>query len=337
MSINININLELDRLALKPVLKTKLAQGNRVACVRCHETKSLLEFYVQRDQEGLETWYDWCRDCENKEDFPQLLGDALSRLLVNSSDLITKTNRKMYTRNPIPTVTTSDLQILWDRQHGKCFFWKHKLLNPRLPGDFQLFIERLDREIGFEKDNMILVCREFHSKHEWDAKKIQELKREYLKKQNGTYVERWNPSLEDKLLNAPCLTQCYGGRRCHQPYHHEIAFLQKIIQRCDTSNEKMEISSTTTITLADLIRMYAFQKGKCAVSGKPMVLQSNAEWLFSTRRHRMNEGFTRDNIRLICHEFSNWTPEMYQQWMACETNTCQCNIGAGASPPTPHA
>jgi hypothetical protein len=291
-------------------------------CKRCHRMKSLLRFYVQHIEDGSESWYDWCQECERKNDGPGLLADALSRALEVTT--ITTANKKIEseTGRHIRSVHIDDLQRLWDEQNGYCAYWTHKSLSTRLPGPFQISVVRKDTDLGFERNNMILVCHEFNTPRYWTDDKIDELKSEYLQRRNDTINLSWLSTLR----NSGCFPFDYvhtRGKKCVQPYHEQIDFFKKIIKRNIAADAEKRML-VPTITLPELVDIYEYQQGKCHITGKRMSLGSNRQWMLSCKRKDLGRGFSVDNINLQCFEFNpgHWSPEMYRQWMACSTDTC---------------
>jgi hypothetical protein len=286
-------------------------------CDRCHEIKTLLHFYVKHDVYNAEEWYAWCNSCELESDFPELLDDALGRLL--NSSTISTANKKIQDatgRRPV-SLKINQLRDIWNKQHGKCFFWHHKQLSPRLPGPFQISIDRISYDRPFNENNIFLVCREFVGILKWNREKINTLKREYLERKNN---------------NNKKPTSSLWGLELENIRSSKSKFLQTIVNRCikkDKETGKLE----KTVSFADLVLIYENQRGKCYISGKDMELRSKSEWMLCIKRVDLKLGFSVDNVRLICFEFNSakWTPQMYEEWMACETNTCKCAV-ATATP-----
>lgn len=58
----------------------------------------------------------------------------------------------------ICTITAEDVTRQRNKQHNRCF-WTNRLMDTVYSGDYSVSIDRLDPEMGYTPDNIVLCCK----------------------------------------------------------------------------------------------------------------------------------------------------------------------------------
>jgi len=135
--------------------------GIRKTCKICGETKSIDNFY--KSQRGLK-----CKDC-TLQITREYKREKRKNLEFKKSESINQKERRVRLwqntlihdsrRGKENTLTVNDINEMYENQKGLCFWFKIPLIpskNPKHPQ--QPSLDRLDRNKGYTKDNVVLTC-----------------------------------------------------------------------------------------------------------------------------------------------------------------------------------
>lgn len=218
------------------------------------------------------------------------------------------------------------------RQEGKCFISGITMsLGSHM--NWQISVERIDNNIGYTKDNVVLICLEFQSGYRqwtreiWDEvcalskgvkdaypeeleflkDKIEQAKkpnclfsRMILKKQNTTDTtkqcnecERWFPN--DQFVSTQ--TFCKECRNERQKLYENT--LRGRLKKCLTGSKHSSIrrGMKHSLTYDELLEVYERQGGRCAYSRIPLILSGMFQ--MSIDRIDVNKGYEIGNVHLI--------------------------------------
>lgn len=79
-----------------------------------------------------------------------------------------------------------------------------------------------------------------------------------------------------------------------------------------------ESAGTFDLTWQDIQDIYHKQEGKCYYSNIPFVLEINSDWKCSLERTDQQQGYTLDNVVLVCVEFnsnSQWSTDKFRDFI----------------------
>jgi hypothetical protein len=262
-------------------------------------------------------------------------------------------------------IDVSYLELLWKQQNGKCYYSGIQMNYSK--NEWRISIERLDNSKGYIKGNIALCCIEFNSRSQWTCKKVDEMfdiletapkhihhNVQFNKKvRKAKYDKVDSKSEDDRLLYRCTLCKVFkerdefglsipnGCKRCvvkrkqmslETPRGKLMTLLSSARNSTDLRNKKGR-QQDFTINFNDLIEIYNEQNGLCAYSGIPLQFGSylHKDWVVSLERIDPTQGYTRDNVCLICIEFNSsdqtvktgsdygsagWTPLKFQYFLA---------------------
>lgn len=153
------IDLSLSRRSQKDVLKKTYVEELSVDSEekRCHLCE---EFYSFTD--FIKNPYLGCKSCRRKQKdsyYSSLRGFVIS-LVGAARSRTTKRNKKG--RSLDFDITPKDIFDLILTQKGRCFYSSIPLVFS-IKSDWMCSIERIDNDVGYTKENIVLICNEFNT------------------------------------------------------------------------------------------------------------------------------------------------------------------------------
>jgi hypothetical protein len=136
--------------------------GTHKTCNICGKTKITDDFY--KSQRGLK-----CKDC-TLQITREYKKEKRKNLEFRKSEGIKQKERRVRLwqntlihdskhRKLDNTLTVSDINELYERQNGLCYWFKVPLIpSPNQKNPQQPSLDRLDRNRGYTKDNIVLAC-----------------------------------------------------------------------------------------------------------------------------------------------------------------------------------
>lgn len=295
-------------------------------CKKCNIKKEFKEFYKrEKSKDGYRLV---CKECISygKIIYKNTLNGALRTLIHSARGSAIKRKNKGRIDAGICDIILSDLEKLFKNQNGKCFY-SNILMNYGL-NNWQLSLERLDSNKGYEKNNIVLCCLEFNNKVQWSKEKIKEMisilnqphqvieinldkqKSKIYKKTiktniNGFDYYNCTHCNKVKLKNEFNKKIQNGCKRCIKILQKQYrntpkGFLELLVDNAKKRKKMFDID------LCYLVKLYNNQRGLCAYSGLPLQFGSYLEknWTCSLERIDIKKGYIKGNVCLICNEFN---------------------------------
>lgn len=248
------------------------------------------------------------------------------------------------------TLTVDDLLRMWHQQRGLCHYSSLPLQIVNSHQPWFASIERLHPSRGYTPENCAIVALEFNGFVQWSRSKVAQvpvLSRrsiDSLLLEFSVYTARtweihrqWQPKEDGSVPEFPC-GKC--GKRCSAS--NFVKYMPCWCQSCCnvfasqrlnagtlraklvtllTYRENQEADVPTDLTLDDLLDKVWEQQGRCFYSGIPLVVGYGVrvEWKYSITRVDRSEKWTRDNVVLVCEEFSKtkaqWSRDKFHQFL----------------------
>jgi hypothetical protein len=188
------------------------------------------------------------------------------------------------------------LNELWEKQKGLCFYSNIPMNYNK--AEWRVSIERLDNSKGYIPENVVLCCLEFNVVAQWTLQKVDEIFLLQTKQNEQLSSVNFNEIHELHLKEKKPYVDTPRGK------------LIKLISHANSTSKKRNEKGRNhivNITIDDLIELYENQKGLCAYSGIPLQFGSylKKNWTVSLERLDPMQGYTKDNIALICTEFNS--------------------------------
>ena len=215
-----------------------------------------------------------------------------------------------------------DILEVWERQDGLCYYSKIQMVTqPR--SDYQASLERLDPDLGYIKENVVLCCLEFNHSAQWSVDKIIELfaikdieSDDYM---NVSFdlvkkPKKWS-KLERKIIDGIQHVQCTvcrilkpvdefykavnngckicADKKIKDNMNNPRPFVLHLIRETRSSTKyrnkkltKQERQLDYDIDFDFIVNLYRQQKGRCAYSNVPIAFGSYREknWIMSIER-----------------------------------------------------
>jgi hypothetical protein len=305
-------------------------------CTCCHQEKSLDEF--NKKTPNLNT----CKSCRQKNSMKSnnTLKGFLKKLIRSAKN---NANKRKKDREEVKkvTITYKDLCEIWKNQSGLCYYSSIQMVTIT-KSDWQCSLERLNTELGYIRENVVLCCLEFNGNGtQWTDNKIKELFT--INKIEDDYSsvnfdlvrakKTWNKKKQEiinDILHIEC-TYCkimkefnefYKGKngcklcidiKRKEDYETPRGFILHLIQESKVSTNSRDKKKTKQVRNNDhdidfdyLVELYHQQKGKCAYSGVKLTFGSykDKSWIGSIERIDPLIGYTKENICLIAYEFN---------------------------------
>ncbi len=133
-------------------------------CSKCNENKTLDQFSKKLGK--------ICKSCCSKYDskyrntFNGFFKDMLNSMKKHANTRLDKRG--------IIEINKEDLINLWHKQEGKCYY-SGIVMNCKTNHNWKCSPERLDPNIGYTKENTVLVCLEFNIQKQWSLNKMESL------------------------------------------------------------------------------------------------------------------------------------------------------------------
>lgn len=312
------------------------------ACTRCKIEKPLNEFPNRQNvRDGKQSR---CKVCLNHTSivYKFTLIGCLRTLLKSAKSNAKKRFNKGRIDAGVFDLTFENIECLWNSQDGKCYYSNIPMKYDQ--HEWRVSLERLNPEMGYIKENVVLTCIEFNSTNtQWSNQKVVEMLK--LLQQTHSYneinfnfikklrtkpnkaiiktivddVEYYNCNHCDKtkrrdMFYTDVTKGCKECNSCYNRKHIESprGALQLLIHHTKTSTQHREKKNTNhransgdnNIDFEFLVEVYKNQKGLCAYSGIPLRFQCQQNWKISLERKDVSKGYTRDNVCLICLEFN---------------------------------
>ncbi len=208
---------------------------------------------------------------------------------------------------------------------------------------WKVSLERVDPELGYIKDNVVLCCLEFNSRVQWSLEKIERMKTILrsnlivpevsfaLKDQGRRKPTKCEKTIRDNVIHYNC-TRCgnikpyidfhkrpnEGCKECQKQKHVDYASTPrgKLMERLSGAKKRTQArvsrsdikrNNSFDIDFDFLVELYYQQKGLCAYSGIPLTfgLYLEQDWVISIERKNPLKGYTKENVCLICFEFNS--------------------------------
>jgi hypothetical protein len=302
-------------------------------CTCCKEVKSNDDFYKTKKI------HNTCKSCQKQYNInSNNTFKGFLKKLIRAA----KNNAKKRTgERKIVSITYEDLCEIWEKQNGLCYYSYIKMIT-NTKSDWQCSLERLNQELGYIKENIVLCTLEFNHSTQWSHIKIKELfkisiiKDDEYKNANFNItpvIKTWNKQISE-IINDIKHNQClsckimkpftefykrnYYCKLCadinrKKDNEKPRGFIFHLLQESKVSTNfrlktktKQERDLTYDINFDFLVELYYQQKGRCAYSGVKLTFGSykDKSWIGSIERINPLKGYTKDNVCLIAFEFN---------------------------------
>ena len=209
-------------------------------------------------------------------------------------------------------IMIKDLETLWKKQNGLCYYTGMPMRYDSY--DWRVSLERIDVNKGYINENIVLCVREMNASVQWNHEKIKTMFQIIEGNgEDGTTIKETVDENDHMYCHLKRLLACSKGRD----------------GKFGKSLKKKE--GVYDLDIEFMKKLYADQKGRCAISGMPLKFGTNLCQKFIASIDRKNSHITyqKDNVRLVCYEFntgdssynrvqtaaenefSAWTPEKF--------------------------
>lgn len=280
-------------------------------CKSCQSTKSFSEFKKKKDH--MFGRYSECFDCIRIK--RNTLHYFIQNLVIHARyhSKIRRQKRDF----PIDFNITNDFVMeLWNKQDGKCALSGLKMSH-ELHSDFKCSLERIDNDLDYTKDNVILIINELNTSKQWTKEKINYFRNVDISETHPKIIEI---NTKIKILSFKregyCRTcdsdQIYLNGFCSKCYYRRNinTILINLLNNCNTDTKKRNLKigrdhTECTITKEDLWNQLQKQEGKCYYSGINMSIGMETDWRISIERLDVFKGYEKNNIVFISNEFNS--------------------------------
>lgn len=307
-------------------------------CGRCGISKVANYKNFHKDKDSKDGLFCWCKTCSNeyqrdKSDtiskfFSVLAGNCKNHSKIRSKkgDINKRESRSLY------DIDHKLLKELYKNQDGKCYYSGIKM-NTHAFATWKCSVERLNNDIGYTKDNIVLICTEFNNRNQWSRKKIEQMIKLINVQIPNKQIEeslaykmpkrRIQSAIENKIIDGIGHKKCNG---CGIFKTLENFSVNTDCKSCTSIRRKFRLNTTTgylkklfhsarshsvlredesfEIEPEDIYNLYRNQNGKCFYSGIPLVLKQKSDWQASLERKDVTKGYLKSNVCLICLEFN---------------------------------
>jgi hypothetical protein len=204
--------------------------------------------------------------------------------------------------------------------------------------DWQASPERLNNEVGYEYNNVVLVCAEFNTSNQWTREKFHQVFIETIDTPYDpilfpdelfTAIKRKSLKgipRQDSIVREDGFVRCnkcgvfkersdftgsrhaFRCRKCHQKigFDHEQTWLGALTRLVHATKARGKNCARKkgSMTLAELISILRQQGGLCAYSGVPMSSRKG-DFKVSIERIDTLKGYDKENVCLIIQELNS--------------------------------
>lgn len=273
-------------------------------CRLCLKEKPIDDFKIEKANSDQHN--NACKSCKNLKDFEKIHScteSFLKNILKNTKDTAKKEALKNNDESYLDILTITDLKMILKDQDGSCFYSGIKMNIDK--NTWKMSIARIDESKRFSKENTILCCIELNKGVKWSHEKINHLLER--SKGDGEMIPlyKFDINSHKKYKNGN------DKSRIVSPRTH----MQRLISNAQATTKKKEklkpLQGEFEIDIDDLSDQYTSQNGRCAYSKMPLefktkINQDTMDWLCALERKNMDIGYTRDNVILVCEEFSSY-------------------------------
>jgi hypothetical protein len=125
-------------------------------CSKCKTSYPATTKYFRKHRGSKDGLYSWCKQCVIKKRDELSWSDRLINLTKHSNR--SKINRSKITHN----ITKHDLEELYKKQNGLCYYSNIKLDIERKCKFKSISCDRINNKLGYESGNIVLCCRFFN-------------------------------------------------------------------------------------------------------------------------------------------------------------------------------
>lgn len=293
-------------------------------CCDCGVDKSLADFHVSGGKVR-----SYCKLCRSKRDAKYrrtLRGNA--KVLVGAARRRSKLKRQ---------VSNLDVDFILDLilgQQGRCAYSgvQMEMLLPH--SDWRMSLERLRNDVGYERENCVLVAAEFNTpgrisgrvalnaksgSSKWSNDKVKKLPAERLRNVDLEGLGRTIEIACKRNGHSICSTGCFGPNceRNHLLCKHPNQRCG-LLRRMTLRGHMLELLKSARrrhkfgkwqghfeLDLGFALEMLWSQQGRCFYSGVPLkYAQLNVDWMMSLERLDNRTTYTKDNTVLVALEFN---------------------------------
>eukprot|EP01084_Bolivina_argentea_P216760 368174_1 len=308
-------------------------------CVKCNINRLSSEFYAKPSNiRGIESC---CKYCRIKRQYERkCTPNGFLRKLIHSARGNQKTRyRKQNLQAPDFVLNISLLQDIYTKQNGFGFY-SHVPLTLRPLSDWQASLERLNPDLDYTYDNVVLEALEFNCRCQWSEKKVIQIpsliyassnitindlneaklrpkkkstrNRKSLFEDNKYYCHHCHQWMSPDQFYRYTNTMCKSCdiRRCLDYGNTLRGYMNRMLHTSKNNARKKKSSGDDsrdecTLTLDNLFELLETQNFRCKYSGIPMTFTTNRDWRCSLERIDNMKGYIKDNVVLICFEFNS--------------------------------
>lgn len=304
-------------------------------CSRCKNIKNINQFHKNGNKHRSE-----CKECSLLHMVEYYNTEKGYFIKILNSAKIAAKERKEKGRVQAGSfdITLNCIKDIWIKQNNKCYY-SGILMQTKTNSNWQCSIERINIDLGYTTDNVVLCCLEFNGCCQWNLHKIKEII-EIKKNYNTIYrkVDFTIPIKTRKKVSIDLLTKIinniefricincqvckhptnfnktykYTCKDCQKSYNksyresnrgHLVCLLKGARYHCKRVKSK-KINFDLDIDF--LVELFHKQKGLCYYSGLPLAVgqRSNDNWRCSIERLNSYGDYTRDNVVFIAWEFN---------------------------------
>eukprot|EP01084_Bolivina_argentea_P216757 368170_1 len=171
-------------------------------CVKCNINRLSSEFYAKPSNiRGIESCCKYCRIKRVYES--RCTPNGFLRKLMGSAKGSQKTRySKQNLLAPNFALKICQLQDIYNKQNGVGFY-SHVPLTLRPLSDWQASLERLDPDLDYTSDNVVLDALEFNSRCQWSERKVMQLPSMIYASSNSTINDLNEAKLKPRKKRIP--------------------------------------------------------------------------------------------------------------------------------------
>lgn len=299
-------------------------------CYDCNVEKPIDCFRSRKD--SLDGHRGNCKDCQDRShlDYRATLNGCITQLLSDAKSRCRKRSGEAAQFE----LGRKEIENMWEKQQGLCYYSNIPMT---FKDSWKVSLERLDQNLGYTKDNTVLICFEFQNQCNWSHDKITEMLSILDQNITSNFVS-FEANTTRKKPEKTVLHVINGINHYHCNYCRVIKSEQEfkvgllsMCNCCSNSSSKsfketprgrikrlVDMAKTRVkrvgqsrkymvvdINFEFLVKLYNDQKGLCAYSGLPLKFGNydKNNWLISLERKDVFKGYEKENVCLICIEF----------------------------------